>query len=144
MATELIMRRVGSGMFPIDEVGAELLENINQGVDVKAVVSQPRNPGHHRKFWKLITKVQAQIPDRYPSPKSLESALCIATGRTKIMGRKKVDGEVHVFVEPASISYASMSQNEFEPFYSRCMEIICRDIMPGLDDDDLARELETA
>ena len=140
MATSIIMRRVGSGLFPVGREGVEALERVTLDKDVKVVVKQTRNPAHHRKMFALLSRVQENCSDRYPTVEWLLTALKIATGHVDTIITKSGDT---VYV-PRSIDFANMSQDAFEPFYNKCIEIICRDILPGLNNDDLARELETA
>ena len=139
MATEIIMRRTGEALFPVSADGAELLKNVSDSRDVKVIVKQARHPEHHRKFFALLSRVQENCDQRYPTVEILLVALKCATGHVDTIKTDK-----GTFLIPKSIDFANMSQDDFGPFYERCMEIICRDILPGLDDADLERELLAA
>jgi len=139
MATEIIMRRAGEALFPVSADGAELLQNVSDSRDVKVVVKQARHPEHHRKFFALLSRVQENCEERYPTVEILLVALKGATGHVDTIKTDK-----GTFLIPKSIDFANMSQDEFGPFYDRCIEIICSNILPGLDDADLERELLAA
>ena len=139
MATEIIMRRAGEALFPVSADGAELLKNVSDSRDVKVVVKQARHPEHHRKFFALLSRVQENCEERYPTVEILLVALKCATGHVDTIKTDK-----GTFLIPKSIDFANMSQDEFGPFYDRCIEIICSKILPGLDDADLERELLAA
>ena len=139
MATEVIMRRTGEALFPVSADGAELLSNVSESRDVKVVIKQARHPEHHRKFFALLSRVQENCDERYPTVEHLLIGLKYATGHVDTIESKK-----GTFLIPRRIDFSNMSQDEFQPFYDKCIEVICCEILPGLDDADLERELLAA
>ena len=139
MATEVIMRRAGEALFPVSADGAELLQNVSDSRDVKVIIKQARHPEHHRKFFALLSRVQENCDERFPTIEVLLVGLKYATGHVDTIKTEK-----GTFLIPRSIDFANMSQDEFGLFYQRCIEVICDQILPGLDDADLERELLAA
>ena len=137
---------------PADEQAETILAKIAEGTTVMADVTRPRNVQHHRLLFALL-KLTVDNTDRYPTVATLLSALKLATGHYDVvmvrrswwarilagLGLQETD-DMPVLI-PASISFTSMDQTAFDDFYSRCLDIIIRDILPGTDRDDLEREV---
>ncbi len=51
----------------------------------------------------------------------------------------KYDGKVAYL--PKSISFAKMDQTEFDQFFDRTVELVCKHFLPGVRDEDLRREV---
>ena len=66
------------------------------------------------------------------------NALKVATGLFDV--GKTIDGIP--FMIPKSISFAAMSQTEFEQWYDRVVEIITTRIVPNVNSDDLEYQVQ--
>lgn len=144
---EIIMRKKGAGilpkgggLFPVDEQGLELLASLAEERDVGVQIRRRRNPRHHRLYWAILqfVKMHCELFERQ-SLRMIGNAVKLATG----MGETFVDLNTgqHMFV-PRSISFASMTQTEFNDFFDvACQVIAQRWMREGTTADDVRREL---
>lgn len=136
MASVLLRKTLGGKLEPVDEAGREALSHVSVGDIVRGEIKRPRNLGHHRKFWALISMIY-ENQSRYASPEVLLDAIKVHIGHCEVI--RLSDGrEVHT---PKSISFAAMDQIAFGLFWDRVVACVCREIIPGLDRADLEREL---
>jgi hypothetical protein len=134
--TDIVMRKGMAGLFPTDEAGENTLGDIKMGDAVKVKITRPRNIQHHRLFFAMCNLV-ANNTDAVRDTDELVFRLKIATGHCRELMRD--DGTV--LYEPQSISFASMSQDEFNDFYKKCVDIICTRLIPGMEREDLQNEV---
>lgn len=134
---KIAMRKtLGGKLEPVGDAGAGVLARIPHGDIVLVDVHRPRNVAHFRKYWALVSLIYGN-QTRYRSPEELNDALKVHCGHCMVMQLR--DGtEVRV---PKSISFSAMTQDEFEIFYARVIDVVCQEIVPGLKREDLAREL---
>lgn len=128
-------------LVPVDEVGRQRLKKL-EGKRVKVDAKVPRSGPHHRLFWALATTVWQTLPEsqqlRYPDVESLVAALKIIAGhRQLIVFPDGTQGYV-----PKSIAYDRMGQEEFSAFFEKCVDFICRSVLPNVSRDDLKREIQ--
>lgn len=135
--TEVYLRKVrGGGFWPADDRAEDFARGIREGDTIKADVRRPRNPGQHRLFFALLSKVQENT-DRWPNTDALLQAVKIALGHFDTM--QLVDGRV--VPHPRSISFGSMAQDDFRRFFNDTVQLVITKIIPGLDRNDLLREI---
>lgn len=138
---KVTMRRTWKGFEPLDP-GA--LRHVKQGdivtVDVAKVRSQKRNAW----FWACITIVHANLPEalaqKYPTTESLVAAMKVLTGWCDTFWLP--DGRE--VVRPRSIAFHNMDDLQFAAFSDRCMDLVSKYLIPGIDPDDLRREIDGA
>lgn len=140
--SEIYLRRTLAGLAATDEAGVEALRKIKQGDIVRCEVSRPRNVQFHRRYFALLNTVWATCGD-WPDVEALLRELKFRVGLVdvqRVVDRKT--GEVLAELQiPGSISFASMSEDQFREFYNRCVDVVCRDMVPGLDDAVLREEI---
>ena len=97
-------------------------------------LNRPRNISHHRKLFALLGLVQDHS-DKWPTVETLLDDLKISTGlfETRI---NAVTGIPYVVAK--SISFASMAQEEFEQWFDRAVDLICKQVLDMSRDDLLA------
>lgn len=124
---------------PVDELGEAALRKLGHGEIVSIEIKRPRNIKHHRMFWALMGLVHDNLDhERYPTVEDLVAAVKINAGlRTRI---ELPNGETGFI--PGSISFHKMDQDEFSKFYERVCDLIARHFLPGVNTDDLRREVE--
>lgn len=142
--TTLYLIKTYQGFVPADEHSAEAMESMKWGQQYKAEVTQPRNLGHHRKFFSLI-KVAFdawEIPaNEYKGVQIQKNSdrfrkdLLIMAG----YGYPVVNLKGEVRYEAQSMSFASMAQDEFETLYSRVVDVILQRVLTHYTRDDLDR-----
>lgn len=124
----------GGRLVAADALSAEDLAGIREGETVRAQITRPRNIGHHRWFWALMTAVYhaQQEPVAYPTVQHMVRALKIALG---LFDTWRVNGRD--VLELRSISFAKMSQDEFSQFSERAVELVLTRIVPHVQRADL-------
>ena len=138
MTRFLVVKHLGA-LRPIDEAGEAVLQKLGQGEVVEIGLRRPRNIRHFRLFWALMSLVWEQVQGpEYPTVESLVVRLKIATGHRDEL---RFAGGVVAFV-PRSISFAAMDQIEFDAFYNRVCDWVAANVLPGVTQEDLKREIE--
>lgn len=142
--TTLHLIKTYQSFVPADQNSAEAMEAMKWGQQYKAEVTQPRNLGHHKKFFALI-KVAFdawEMPvNEYKDVKIQKNAdrfrkdLLIMAG----YGYPVVNLKNEVRYEAQSMSFASMDQAEFETLYSRVVDVILQRVLTHYTRDDLDR-----
>lgn len=136
MATEVYLKRRMGALYPTNRGDEEALMSLPEGVTVKAVITQPRNVKHHRKFMALLNAVYPH-QEAYATFESFHAAIKVALGYGDTVALP--DGRV--IIVPGSISFAKMDQQSFEQFYQRAMDLICSKVIPGLGRPELQQQV---
>lgn len=131
MATEVLLVKNLNRLEAADPISAESLEAIPHGTCISATLRRSRNVKHHRKFFAMLNAVY-ESQNRYPTVSHLLAVIKIMTGHYDVF---PVRGKETFFVK--SINFNSMDQAEFESFYNHAVDIIVKEIIPGLDKKDL-------
>lgn len=139
MADGLFAHTLGA-LRPADDASAEIIKGLGQGELVKVDVTRPRNLGHHRLFWALMSLLHQNLPDdkraEYPTIKRLVTFFKIATGHVETF---LIDGrEITV---PLSISFAAMDEIAFSQFFNQCCDLIAKDFIHGVKAEDWRKEI---
>lgn len=136
MAHEILLIRTAKGLQAYDAMSDEIITSLPFGKPMRAKVTLARNVKHNRKMFALLKLIFDQ-QSRYPTLDHLLTGIKLATGH---YDEWKQDGAtVRV---PKSISFDAMDQTAFSSFYDRVIDLVCTQIIPGLQQDDLAREIE--
>lgn len=117
----------GGALWPATEADKERFRKWPQGQVVDVEWKRPRNPQFHRKFFALVN--MAYQHSEAPSPDAFLDSLKILAGHYENIALP--DGRI--WLRPKSISFANMGEDEFDEFYSRCLDAILTHIMPGVD-----------
>jgi hypothetical protein len=136
--SKMVFRKVLGHLVPVDEPALALMKKAKPGELLIVEARRPRNILHHRKLFALLNLV-VDNTDRYPDVETLLFALKIATGHCEIF--PGADGK-REFIKPKSISFESLSQDEFEPLYDRFVNVIVSQIIPGTGKQALLDEVE--
>jgi len=142
MASPVIFRRQFRQLVPACDESIELITKLPQGKDVMVELKRARNPGHHRKFFKLLALVHESLPEhlekRWPNTQSLRQELLIQTRNFDI--HTTYGGATQLV--PRSMAFASMSQADFEAFYTDCIRFICKHVISEMDEGVLREWIE--
>lgn len=127
-----LWRRMGIALHPANDAAMAALRSIKPGAIVATRLRHPRNLGHHRKYWALVRAFAqgAGIDD-------VEIAHRVLKALAGYLVEVKVGDRV-VIVE-RSISFASMSQEEFDKFYERAVNAAVQAL--GTTREDLASQI---
>lgn len=137
MASEIVLRRSGDRLIPVTEWDRENLLEYPEGRDLTVRISRTRSAKQHRLFWALMQKTVDNHP-YYLRPEQLVEWLKIRLGYVEeIMFH---DGKIMTKV--SSISFAAMGQDQFRKFFDLAVHIIVTEVLTGIHEDDLLREIE--
>lgn len=112
-------------LVPGDGDAALAFSKMKDGHGYLLNVTRPRNVMHHRKLFALLSVVQDNT-DKWPTVETLLADLKISTGlfETRV---NMVTGLPYVVAK--SISFASMSQDEFEDWFERAVDLISKQVL---------------
>jgi len=147
MAVELYLRKLNDCLVPVDQAGADALKKFKPNSEIKCVISQPRNIGFHRKFFSLLdvafnawdyTEIEHKGVKIAKNRDRFRKDLTIMCGHYDIV--PALSGGIRL--EAKSISFANMSQDEFERLYSEAIDIILQKVLTGYTKDDLDEQVQ--
>lgn len=130
-----IFRKHISGLCPKGTEAEEMLRKIKLGDLVTVDVKRPRNIAHHAKFFAMLQMI-LENQEHYTSVDDILTAFKFAIGHTR-----KIKTRAGMIEIPESISFAKMDQPAFDKFYSRALDFVVAEVIPGMDKTDLEREL---
>lgn len=136
--SEIMVRRNGNILTPVDDLAAEGFANIPASRDVLITVRAPRNPRHHRLAWALAQKV-ADACDWLHDRDDAMDFLKLKARHYKAIVDPRTGQTAMV---PKSIAFGSLDQVAFNRLFNRMVWVICNDILPGLDEAALRAEIE--
>jgi hypothetical protein len=140
MDEKVFLRKQGGRLVPAWAHDADLLARVPEGTVVSTALRRPRRPRHHRWWWALMTKVA----DSHPFYASSEQVCDHIKFRLGMVDTTVVvvGEDVHTMMRPQSIAFESMGQDTFKAFCEKGLDIICAEILPGVEREDLRREID--
>jgi len=130
---ELFCRNTISGLMPLYPADFDVKRKLKLGQDYRVEVTNPRNIGFHRKFFAMINIGHENTSLDMPF-ETYRKYMIMKAGFFKAYTTPKGN-----YYEPDSISFASMSQDQFEDVYSRILDKIIEDI--GATKEDIENQL---
>lgn len=133
---EVLCRRVPGGLAPESDDEAEKLKKLKAGASVRVTVTQETNARFRRKWWALAKYAfdlwSETVPDReYRGQEVQRSFERFRKDLTILAGRFHpvwtVKGEMRV--EADSLSWARMSDEAFDAFYSATINAVLQKIL---------------
>lgn len=134
----LYLQKTLNGFTAGDEATSEAMRKYKVGETYRAEVSKPRNLTMHRRYWALVTLCY-QNSDQFKSAEQCHEYLKIRAGHCEPIA-SKTTGEV--FLVPKSIAFSEMDDVGFAEFWNKVVQVICEEIIPGLDSDALELEIQ--
>jgi hypothetical protein len=147
MAIEIILRAHFGSLIPVDQIGADQINELRWGSTYKATLTQPRNINFHRKAFALLKVIYDawDVPDRQhkgqPVKKNMDSLredLTILAGYYET--EFKFDGTLRL--KAKSWAFAAMSQEEFEQLYSAIIDVALSKILTTYTKDDIDSQVD--
>lgn len=136
--TITLFRKRLDSLVPASPEAEAALAKVPAGDLIRVELRRMRNPEHHRKLFALLGLV-LHNQTTFKTIDQLLNAIKIYTGHCESM----TTPSGHDVLVPQSISYASMDQTAFEEFYSKVIDIVAEHIIPGIDREDLRKEVES-
>ena len=130
---KLICRNTISGLVPLYPSDWDEKRKLKLGEDYVCDITNPRNVGFHRKFFAMLNVGHENTSLDMPFD-TYRKYMIVKAGFFKAYQTPK-----GVFYDPDSISFASMSQDEFEDVYSRVLDKIIDDI--GATKEEIEKQL---
>lgn len=135
-----VFTRTIGGLRPADDAAEKILAKQPIGRDVLVDVSRPRSLPQMRLYWSVLALVWENLPERvqaaFPSVEVFEDYLCIRVGHAHLINSKA--GLVPV---PKSVSFAKADQDQFNDVLEKIINLVCGEIIPGLNKRDLMAEV---
>ena len=146
----LFTKLPNASFIPASEDDAELLSKVKVGETVRLTLVRPRNIKFHRKFFALMNLAF----DYWTPPKHGEGSACkIPIERNLDRFRKDVtilagyydatyrlNGDVRL--EAKSISFGSMSEDDFEKLYSKVIDVIINRVCTQYTEYEMRKQVE--
>lgn len=147
--SEIYLQKIGNGLMPHDSEGESVLSKIKTGDLVKCKITNPRNVKFFRKWFSLL-KVgyehwEPVYTDEHPTwgepEKNFErfrKDITILCGYYDRVVRTNGD----VVVEAQSVSFGSMTEDEFSKLYDKTISVLLNNLYKDTDmDEDTLRDL---
>lgn len=130
---KLLCRNTIQGLIPLYPSDFDEKRKLKLGQDYQVEVTNPRNVGFHRKFFAMLNvgheNTSLDMPfETYRKYMTVKAGFFTAYQTPK-----------GIYYDPDSISFSSMSQDEFEEVYSRVLDKVIEDI--GIDKEDIEKQL---
>jgi len=133
---KMVLVRSGRGLLPADEHSEDILRGIPHEAQIIADVKVPRNARQLRFIHVLLRKVADNHPD-FVSVEALKRELKIRAR----MFDPIVGANGQLFYTLRSIAFEEMDQAEFAQVWEQWRRIIVTEIVPGMSDAGLQREI---
>lgn len=135
--TAIVLRKTFGGyLVPVDEDGIEVVRGLPRDAEVMVDIRRSRNIKFHRKLFAMLDVVRHN-QDHYKSTADLLDVCKLRIGHVRVI--QTAQGEVRI---PASISFAAMDNDSFNAFYKRATVWCCTEVIPGLSEEALARQVD--
>ena len=138
---EMMLIKIDGKYIPWGEGDREKSDTIKDDEIVKAKISRPRNPLHHRKYFALLDLVFKNLPHEMEERiKTVDILLFEIKLNLGLFDQHTTTGGKLVYI-PQSISFGSMEQPEFETFYSDTISVILKHFLKGTNRETLEQEV---
>jgi len=133
--SKIYLKRVGFHLLPTDQESLIALKKLPLDKPLSCEVKQTRNYQFHKKFFALLD-IGYDNTQKFGncSKKTYRAFITVLAGYGKL-----VKSEYGMTPEPESISFANMTQDDFEELYKDALSTICIDI--GSTSDEIEQNL---
>ena len=140
----------GAALVPSHQTDEDELKKLPVGQPLRVKVTRLRNVGHHRKYFALLNYAFEcwEPPERSPKGSDLDNSYNLDAEKNFDRFRHdiiilcgfyhsyyRINGEVRL--EPKSISFSSMDQDEFEKLYDKTIDVIIKHVLRNYTGDEL-------
>lgn len=137
MSTPAVFIRQERALVPADDDALEMLARIPIGTKCLVSIVVPRNLRQHRLAWVLATRI-AEAMDLEDKEAGMD--LLKISARHVRWITNPLTGEI--WPRPLSIDFGSLDQIEFDRIFRRMVFAVTHNILPGVRESDLKREIE--
>jgi hypothetical protein len=145
---ELILAKAPNGsLVPVDQQAMDELAKLKVGQGVRVKVTRMRNYKFHRKLFALLNvafDAWEPLALEYKGEKVAKNFERFRSDVTVLAGyyEATVNLRGETRLEPKSISFSSMDQDEFEKLYSAVIDVVLQRILTNYTRDDLNNVVE--
>lgn len=126
---------------PNTDMDYEHKQKLKLGQVYSVEIRQPRNYKFHKKYFALLNLVWDNLPEHltrsFKRFENFRETIQMQAGWYEMY----VNHKGNQIYKPKSISFAKMSEDEFEEMYSAIIDIILRDYITGMDREELEMEI---
>lgn len=146
MAIEFFVRKLWDKLVPVDQSALDAMEDLKMNVEYKCVLTQPRSIPFHRKFFALLDVAF----DAWEEPEIEHKGMKVQKNKDRfrkdiivLCGFYEVVVDIggRIRLEAKSMSFAKMSQDEFESLYSLAIDVILAKVLTGYTKADLDEQV---
>ncbi len=119
---DIYVKNTGRGFIPAYDSDYEAKQNLKVGEIYRATIKRPRNLQFHKKYFALLNLAHTNTSLNMPF-ESYRRFVQIKAGYFNAYKTQK-----GIFYDSKSISFGSMSQDEFETLYSRVLDVVMSDL----------------
>ena len=147
MATEIILEKRGNIFIPVDQQAIDYISKKKEGAGLRCEIKEIRNYKFHKKYFSLLNYAfdnwePGEVNGKYGKPQKnferFREDIIILSGYYESVIR--INGEV--VIKAKSISFANMSQEEFEKLYSNTIDVILQRILRNYTKQDLEQVVQ--
>ena len=132
-----LVKQLNGSFLPAYDTDHEKLKKVKAGAMVECNIKQPRNIKFHRKFFALINMVHQNQPEDL----TIENIDHLRKYLTKRAGYyDEINTPTGTIYEAKSISFAKMSQEDFDSLYSKVLDTIVK--IYGWDGTDIENNIQ--
>ena len=139
---DIFLIKMNGALYPASENDQELLKKIKSGEPTKVKLTRVRNYEFHKKYfallnfaydyWEPATECAEKNFDRFR-----KDCIILAGFHDSYV---RLDGSTRI--EPKSVSFASMSEDEFEDLYTKTIDVIVKYVLKNYSGDMLRSVME--
>lgn len=135
---KLLLKRTLNGWAEADDDSKTLARKYVVGQTYRATIVKPRELVALRRYWGLVTLI-LDNSEQFTSKDQIHSYLKLRAGHcTTIVS--KTTGEV--FLVPNSIDFDSLDELQFQEVWSKVVDVVVQEILPGVTKADLNYEIQ--
>lgn len=135
---KLLLKRTLNGWTEADDDSKALARKYVVGQSYRATIVKPRALVSLRRYWGLVTLI-LDNSDEFTSKEQIHNYLKLRAGHcTPIVS--KATGEV--FLVPNSIDFDALDELQFQEVWSKVVDVVVQEILPGVTADEIAYEIE--
>jgi len=124
MAVEILLQRTLRGLEPADDDARDKLKTWKIGQPLKCEVRLARDNSRMRYYWGLVDIILQNIDQTFASKEEVSDSIKLGIGHVEQV--QVYDGEKwHITRTPKSISFAKLSEPEFQDFIKRAEGYAC-------------------
>lgn len=119
------------GLFPVNEDDEEKLKTLIKNDIKKCELKNVRNYQYHKMYFAFL-KLLVDNTEKF---KDVEEALYYFKYKSGHVDYYKVNEDI--LIKPKSISFEAMEEDEFQKFFSKCIDIALKEIVPNFTKMDI-------